>query len=167
MAAHTAISLEQYLHTSFPNPDPEFRDGEIVERSMPDYLHGQVQGLLFMFFALLRNRLRVFPSVETRLKMGPNKVLIPDVTVFYPERPKQQPDSPPFIAIEVLSVDDRLSAVREKLEEYRAWGVPHVWLVDPHSQRLYTCHSGLTEVPTLQIPELDIELKPTDVFDWQ
>ena len=75
------------------------------------------------------------------------------------------PDSPPLIAIEILSTDDRLTAVREKLQEYRTWGVGHVWLVDPHSQRLYTCDTGLTEVKSLVIPELGIELAPGQIFD--
>ena len=167
MGAHTAISLDDYLHTGFPNPDPEFREGKVVERTEPDYLHGKVQALLVVFFALLRSRVCVFPSVETRLKMGSSKVLIPDITVFFPEEPAQQPQKPPLIAIEILSPEDRLSAVREKLEEYRAWGVPHVWLVDPHSRRLYSCDSGFAEVNSLRVPELDAELKPADCFDWK
>jgi Uma2 family endonuclease len=166
MGASTAVSIEDYLRTSFPDLDREYRDGEIVERSMPDYLHGKAQLLLGIFFAMLRRRLPLFPASETRLRMGP-KVLIPDLSVFYPNEPPNQPTEPPLIAIEILSPDDRLSAVREKLEEYRAWGVPHVWLVDPHSRRLYTCEAGLTEVASLKVPELEIELKPADVFDWQ
>jgi Uma2 family endonuclease len=167
MGAQIATSIEDYLRTSYPDVDREYRNGEVVERSMPDYLHGKVQILLGIFFGLLRKRFPFFPSVETRLRMGPDKVLIPDVTVFYPEEPSRQPDTPPFIAIEILSIDDKLSAVREKLEEYRIWGISHVWLVDPHARRLYTCEPGLTEVTTLRIPELEIELKAADVFDWQ
>ena len=75
------------------------------------------------------------------------------------------PDSPPLIAIEVLSTDDRLTAVREKLEEYRAWGVPHVRLVDLHSRRLYICDCGLTEVTSFNVPELPVEISPTQIFD--
>ncbi len=75
------------------------------------------------------------------------------------------PDQPPFIAVEILSPDDRLNAVREKLEEYKSWGVPHVWLVDPHSRRMYTCEAGLTEVPSLRIPELDVEVTPSEIFE--
>jgi hypothetical protein len=61
--------------------------------------------------------------------------------------------------------DDRLTAVREKLEEYKAWGVPHVWLVDPHAKRLYMCDHGLMKVSSLQIPELGIEPLPDRIFD--
>jgi Uma2 family endonuclease len=75
------------------------------------------------------------------------------------------PDTPPLLVAEVLSLDDRLTAVREKLEEYKAWGVSHVWLVDPHGKRLYLCDNGLMEVTSLQIPELGIELLPGGIFD--
>ena len=174
MGASSAVSIKDYLQTSFPDLDREYRDGEILERSMPDYLHGKAQALLVVFFAMLRGRLPLFAASETRLQMGANKVLIPDVAVFYAVEPATQPVTPPLIAIEILSPDDRLSAVREKLEEYRAWGVPHVWLVDPHSRRLYACEGALyacegalTEVASLTIPDLSIELKPSDVFDWQ
>jgi Uma2 family endonuclease len=55
--------------------------------------------------------------------------------------------------------------VREKLEEYKSWGVPHVWLVDPHTKRLYMCDQVLVEVTSLQIPELSIELLPNQIFE--
>jgi len=75
------------------------------------------------------------------------------------------PDQPPFIAVEILSLDDRLTAVREKLEACKSWGVPHVWVVDPHSRRMYTCEAGLTEVASLRIPELDVEVTPGEIFE--
>lgn len=91
--------------------------------------------------------------------------LIPDISVFYPDEPNKVPENPPLIAIEVLSVDDRLTAVREKLEEYKGWGVRHVWLVDPHSRRIYTCEAGLTEVTSLEVPELGMEITPAQIFE--
>src|SRR5665213_1336467 len=165
MGAKSAISLEQYLHTTFPDVDREYRDGEIVERSLPDYLHGRVQGAIFAFFWALRTELALFPCVETRMRLRSNLVLIPDVAVFYPSGPARVPDTAPLVVAVVLSLDDRLTAVREKLEEYKAWGVPHVWLVDPHTKRLYMRDPGLVEVTSWQIPELGIELLPNRIFD--
>jgi hypothetical protein len=43
MGAKTALSVEQYLQTSFPGQDKEYRDGEVVERSLPTFLHGKPQ----------------------------------------------------------------------------------------------------------------------------
>jgi Uma2 family endonuclease len=67
--------------------------------------------------------------------------------------------------IEVLSDDDRMSQVREKLAEYRVWGVPHVWLVDPRTRRLYACEAILHEVTSLDLPDLGLSLAPSDIFD--
>jgi Uma2 family endonuclease len=165
MGTKAAISEEEYLHTSFPGVDCEYRDGELVERTLPEYIHGRTQTRIVFFFELLRERLSVFASVETRLKLREGLYLIPDVSVFWPTPPASVPDAPPLVAIEVLSPDDRMAAVREKLQEYRAWGVGHVWLVDPHSHRLYTCDTGLTEVISFFVPELNLTLGPEQIFD--
>jgi len=165
MAVGTAMSVEEYLTTSFPDLDKEYRDGELVERSLPDNLHSKTQVLVAAFFGGLRKSLPVFACISLRLKIRPALYLIPDVCVFYPAEPQgRYPDTPPFIAIEILSPDDKLTDVREKLETYRTWGVKHVWLVDPHSRRMYTCDSGLMEVATLQIPDLGLTLSPAEVF---
>jgi Uma2 family endonuclease len=100
------------------------------------------------------------------LKLSENLYLVPDISVFWPDEPAFAfPDHPPLVVIEILSNDDRATAVRAKLDEYRAWGVPHVWQVDPYLRKLYTCDAGLAEVPTLPIPELDLELRPEHVFE--
>ncbi len=166
MAAHTTISIEQYLHTAFPDTDREYRSGELVERALPDYLHGKAQSLLILFFALLRKKFSVYPCVETRMRIRPDVVLIPDVAVFYPDEPPRLPITPPLIVAEVLSPDDQLRSVRKKLEEYRVWGVPNVWLADPHSRKLYLWDGDLRESNSLTIPELGVEVLPADVFDW-
>lgn len=166
MPAGTALSVEQYLATSFPDLDKEYRDGELVERSLPDKLHSKTQGLLVGFFVARRRDLPVHTFPELRLRIRPTLILIPDVCVFYPNEPKDRfPDQPPFIAIEILSLDDTLKDVREKLEIYRNWGVPHVWLVDPHSRRMYTCDGALREVSSLEVPELGLNLTPGEVFE--
>src|SRR5580698_7648675 len=165
MGTKAAMPVEQYLHTSFPDLDKEYRDGEVVERSLPTFLHGKTQGLIAAFFVALRRMHSLYVCTETRMRLRPDLYLIPDVAVFHPTAPSEVPDFPPLIVIEILSPDDRLSAVREKLEEYRAWGVVHVWLVDPYSKRMYTCNGGLAEVQALAIPELGAELNASDVFE--
>lgn len=165
MGTKTAMPVEEYLRAAFPGVDCEYRDGEVLERSMPDDLHSATQGLLCGFFIPLRQKLALFVRPEIRMKVREDLYLIPDVAIFHLEKPALIPDSPPLIAIEILSPDDRHSAVRSKLQEYRDWGVRHVWLVDPHSRRLYTCDSGLTETTLFEVPELGIELGPTQIFE--
>jgi Uma2 family endonuclease len=158
------MSVEEYLHTAFPDLDKEYRDGELMERSMPDYLHGKTQALVVAFFLARSDQFSLYPCVETRVRIRHGRYLTPDVAVFYPVEPSGVPETPPLVAIEVLSPDDRMSEVREKLEEYRTWGVPHVWLIDPRLRRFYMCDAGLIEQSTLRIPEMGIELTGEDIF---
>ena len=100
------------------------------------------------------------------MRLPGNRVLIADVAVFHPVRsPLEFPDTAPLIAIEILSPDDRTSEVRAKLQEYIAWDVRHVWLVDPQSHRMYRCADKLIEVDRLSIDELELEPTPSDIFN--
>lgn len=159
------MPVEVYLRTTYPDLDREYRDGDVLERTLPDYLHGKTQMLLVLFFGALRQSLSIFPCSEVRMKLREGLYLIPDVAVFYATEPGQIPDTPPLIAIEILSPDDRLTQVREKLEAFQKWGVAHMWLVDPHGRHLYRYESGLMEVDSLKVPELSLELRAKDVFE--
>ena len=99
------------------------------------------------------------------MKIRSRRYVIPDLAVFWPEEPIGVPETPPLVAIEILSLDDRLAEVRDRLEEYKAWGVAHVWLVDPHSRRMYMYEAGLLEAQSLKISELGIELAGPDIFE--
>ena len=91
--------------------------------------------------------------------------LIPDIAVFHGPEPPEVPDYPPLVAIEILSPDDRLDAVTEKLEEYRAWGVAHTWAVDPIARHFYNYAGTMNQVAELRLPELGIELTPAVLFN--
>jgi Uma2 family endonuclease len=168
MGASAGISAEQYLRTSFPDLDREYRDGEIVERSLPDYLHSRTQLLIGVFFEALRRKLSAYACPELRVKLRDGLYLIPDIAVFWPSPPPvdRPAETPPLIAIEILSPDDRLGDVRRKLDDYVTWGVKYVWLVDPHSRRMYACEeAGLREVRSLSVAELSVELAGQDIFE--
>ena len=167
MATKAAVSEEEYLRTSFPDLDREYRAGEIEERSLPDYSHGKIQGNIAAFCKPLRKTHRLFASVETRVKLRPGRYVIPDVAIFWPEEPKSRlPDVPPLIAVEILSLDDRLSKVLDKLREYQHWGVRHIWLADPEARLLYTFSAeGLQEVTAYHIPEAGLDVTAEDIFD--
>src|SRR5580704_13735352 len=166
MGTKAVLPVAEYLRTSYADLDKEYRDGVLVERSLPDYLHSKTQGLLIALFVALRKAFPVFVCPELRVQVRPGLIRIPDVSVYYPNEPQDRvPATPPFVAIEILSPDDRMAAVKSKLAEYREWGVAHVWLVDPHSKRIYTFGAELLEVSSLQISELGLELKPADIFE--
>ncbi|MBL8173570.1 MAG: Uma2 family endonuclease, partial [Bryobacterales bacterium] len=133
----------------------------------PDPLHARVQMKLGAFFVSREQTHRTFAYSGLRLKPREGRVIIPDVAVFVPNLIGNVAPVglAPFIAVEILSPDDRMSEVRNKLEEYADWGVSHIWLIEPHSKRLYLRKDGLHEVLSYSIPELDLHLTPADLFD--
>jgi Uma2 family endonuclease len=150
VATKTQITAEQYLRMTF-EPDAEFVRGEIVERAMPDYLHGRLEYLISLAFGRLIQSSRLYPCLEVRMKLAADVYRIPDVAVFT-ESQQPVPDTPPLIAIEILSKDDRHSDVMQKLEEYLAWGIANIWVVDPITKRFsaYT-HLGLQNVSSFSL----------------
>lgn len=167
MATKAVLSEAEYLRTSFPGVDQEFHDGEIIERTMPDPLHSRTQAKLCAFFINNERNHRTFSYPELRLRPRPDRVIIPDVAVYCPNLigNTAPTDIEPLIIIDILSPDDRMSEVRNKLQEYIDWGVPHVWLIDPHMKRLYLCKDGLHEVPSYTLPEINLTVTPADLFD--
>jgi Uma2 family endonuclease len=166
MATKAALSEEEFLRTSFPDVEKEYRDGEVLERSMPNYAHSKAQGRFAVFFGVREKSHGVFPCPELRLRLRTGRYVTPDICVFWPREPQMPvPEILPLIVIEILSPDDKLAEVRDKLQEYRDWGVAHVWLTDPERRIFYVYDHGLLEVPSYQVPELNLEVTPAGIFD--
>ena len=51
-------------------------------------------------------------------------------------------DQPQWIAVEVLSPEDRHSRVQEKIEDYRNFQAPKIWVVDPIKRIGWDCSDG-------------------------
>jgi Uma2 family endonuclease len=165
MASRLQVAPAEYLSTSFEGTDREYVRGEIVERSMPDYPHGQMQAALGALFWRFRDSHRLFVCSETRMRLAPDLYRIPDVAVFAESEPAEPvPSQPPLIVIEIISPDDRYSEVLEKLMEYQRWGVPLIWVVDPRQKTLAAYHAGvLALVSRLPLPGYPLELS-ADLF---
>jgi len=134
-----------------------------VERSLPDFFHSRAQSRLIQFLGQFEKTPGVYACAELRMRLREGLVLIPDICVYISE-PTKVPTTPPLIAIEILSDDDRLTKVLQKLEEYRTWGVAHVWLVDPQGKHMYIWTGALTEVTAFPIPEFNASILPNDLF---
>jgi Uma2 family endonuclease len=67
----------------------------------------------------------------------------PDLTVLRADAPDEQIIThPPLIVIEILSPGDSLLGMREKIEDYLAFAIPNIWVVDPSDRMGYVCRSG-------------------------
>jgi Uma2 family endonuclease len=165
MASRLQVAPGEYLSTSFEGTDREYVRGEIVERSMPNFPHGEMQFELAFRFRQLRDSHRLFGCSETRMRLAPDLYRIPDIAVFAESRPDEAvPSNPPLVAIEIVSPDDRYSEMLEKLLEYRQWGVANIWVVDPNRRTLATYEDEvLRTVPKLALPGYPFELS-ADLF---
>ena len=101
--------------------------------------------------------------VEQRVQVNPTRFRIPDVCVILGEPDGQILRKPPFICIEILSPEDRMSRVEERIDDFLAMGVNYVWVLDPQTRRAYsaTAAEGLCEIksgvlktenPALEVP---------------
>jgi Uma2 family endonuclease len=164
MATKAQITPEQYLDMTFEH-DAEFVHGEIVHRAMPNYTYGRIQTLLSSLFEAVRSPHRLFACSDVRMKLAPDLYRIPDTAVFAIPPKTEVPEQAPLAVIEILSPDDRYHDVVQKLEEYRAWGVPNIWVVDPLAKRfaIYT-DWGLQYVSSLALADYPFELTPGNLF---
>ena len=158
----TLVSIEEYLDTSY-SPDREYVDGVVMERNLGERSHSRVQHILSLLLAQQAPSLFVWP--EQRVRTRPTRSRVPDVCITETDPGTDVFLDPPLICIEILSRRDEVSRVLEKLEEYVAFGVREIWLIDPRRFKLYTYQTALVEVPALTLPSYGIELTPDAVFD--
>lgn len=137
MASRTLVSVEEYLRTSY-RPDCDYVDGEIVERNLGELDHSDLQGEIVTYFRTRLRKSGVFAYPEQRVQVSPTRFRIPDVCVLTSKPTEQIFRTPPFIAIEILSKDDRISAMQERIDDYLNFGVRYVWLIDPRTRRAWT-----------------------------
>src|SRR5919198_386046 len=139
MSVETLIPVEEYLKTSY-DPDVEYVDGVLVERNVGDWLHSLVQRNLIVAFN--RKFPRVYAVPELRSQTSATRYRLPDVCVLVtPPKTKYLVEAA-FLAIEVLSEDDSMSKMLEKLEEYERKGVSNIWVIDPRLRRMAVYSDG-------------------------
>jgi Uma2 family endonuclease len=59
-----------------------------------------------------------------------------------PEPDEQILTRPPFICIEILSRDQSISDMQERVQDFLEFGVPYVWILDPKSRQAWQCTPG-------------------------
>jgi Uma2 family endonuclease len=167
MLANTQIGVEEYLALELPDrPEPDYVHGEVVEWGLPTQIHYRIQALLCLLFARLRQGATLDLLPELRVRIEPRLLRVIDFAVYRGSRPQgRHVTDPAFVAIEIVSPDDNYYNISQRLEDYRRWGVPHVWLIDPWLKKLYEfTEAGLLQRASLTLPDLDFTLSAEDVF---
>ncbi len=154
------VSVNEYLSTTY-RPDCDYVDGRVVERNVGELDHSS---LMARAGAALFSREResgTWTLLSLRIRVAPTRIRVPDVCVFAGPKPNEQvPTRPPFICIEILSRDQSLSDMQERVRDFLGFGVPYVWILDPQSRQAWQCTPGemrqvaelRTEGPAILVP---------------
>jgi Uma2 family endonuclease len=162
----TLISVDEYLHTVY-RPDCDYVDGEVLERNMAERTHGVTQRELLIIFTVRHPEWNAFAFPEQRIQVRSTRFRIPDVCVYVDEEPKEEIfHTPPFLCIEILSPEDWIQRIQDRIDDYLNFGVPYVWVINPRTRRgwIYTkdeireVKDGVlrTENPAFAVPLAEI-----------
>jgi len=100
------------------------------------------------------------------MRLAEDLYRISDVAVFEGTGPTEEiPIAPPMLIVEISSPDDRFYDLMQKFEEYRAWGVQHIWLVEPELKRCHVYDNGsLAQVSRFTLPQFSLEILAAELF---
>ena len=161
MSTRTLISVEEYLASSY-EPDCDYIDGAVEERNLGEGTHARLQLRIGAYLLSHYEHEGIEVGTEWRVQVKPGRYRIPDVCVVLGHG-EEVLTRPPFLCIEILSPEDRMSRVQQRIRDYLEMGVPYVWVLDPQTQQAYTATpaEGLREVkngvlrtgnPALELP---------------
>ncbi len=135
MTATTLVPLRDYLVSTY-HPDKEFVDGELQERNVGTLDHSHLQARLMFLLRDTSHELHIYP--ELRIQVAASRFRIPDLLATLGSKPTEQiPTSPPYLVIEILSPDDSMSSMQEKLDDYVAFGIENIWIFDPSRKKAF------------------------------
>ncbi|MGI8742663.1 MAG: Uma2 family endonuclease [Bryobacteraceae bacterium] len=140
--------------TEFDGPDCEYVDGEIIERNMGQYRHGNIQLWVGILLGMMAKRIGLKVSVEVRIKISESRYRIPDL-IGLAQRGRS-------VGCEILSPTDQPIETFQKIQEYLAAGIEWIWVIDPYKGRamVYSYENPAgetvtvlrTEAPAIKIP---------------
>jgi Uma2 family endonuclease len=98
------------------------------------------------------------------MQVAPGRVRIPDVVVSEIPLPDEEVfTSPPYLCVEVMSPDDTIAAMQDRLDDCLHFGVANVWVIDPWKHRKHrgwhvtaagwaTAEGGVMRIAALRPP---------------
>lgn len=117
------ISVEEYLASAY-SPDCDYIDGDVLERAFGERDHSAAQREILFWLGqnYPEDRRSILP--EQRVQVGKTRFRVPDICVLAPEAPVEAVvTTPPFLCIEILSPEDRMGRVMDRVHDYAAMGV--------------------------------------------
>ena len=175
-----SLTLSEFLERPETEPASEYIDGNIIQKPMPQGEHSLLQGELCEAInrvARAEKIARAFP--ELRCTFG-GQALVPDVAVFRWDRIPRTPAGKianrfeiyPDWVIEILSPEQQMTVLLNKLLHYSQNGTSIGWAIDPkvktiicimENQRLAS-FQGEAQLPVLE--GIDLQLTTAEILSW-
>ncbi len=163
MAVQTKLITAEELER-MPQNDAhiELVKGEIVEMAPAGHEHGDIAGNIFASlhnFVHQRKLGKVY-AAETGflLSLNPDTVRAPDAAFVSSSRAAQQKrregffNGAPDLAVEVMSPEDTVEQVEEKVLDYLRAGTKLIWVVHPKTQTI-TVYRSLSNIRVLTLDD--------------
>ncbi|MCY7331686.1 MAG: Uma2 family endonuclease [Pseudanabaena sp. CAN_BIN31] len=180
------LSLDDFLEMPETEPESEYFDNEIIQKSFAGGKHSVIQGELpFFINQNLRSKRIARAFLELRCTFG-GMSIVPDISVFRWERIVRDPDSRianifnilPDWMIEILSPDQRQGKLVKKILFALEHGTEIAWLLDPDEELIFIYRANQTLYQTVELcdrPEqvlpmpdfaINLQLTVENIFNW-
>jgi Uma2 family endonuclease len=167
MATSTVVPVSEYLSTMY-RPDCDYINGEIQERNSGEADHSELQRQLLKLLFTPESERHIRANPELRVQIGPDRFRVPDICIRLEPVPREQiVRTAPLLCIEILSPEDRVSRMRERVRDYLDMGVREVWVVNADSRSVMVfAGTGMVEhtAGELPVPETPVTLAIADIF---
>jgi Uma2 family endonuclease len=154
MAATTSlISVEEYLKTS-TDPDCEYVAGRLEERAVGEFDHARWQIIIGAYFLVREKELGVLCGTELRVQTRADSFRVPDVALLSRSAPREQIIThPPLAVFEILSPEDTMTRMLDKLAEYEQMGIGAIWVIEPKKRVYFRYRDGqLAQGSVFELP---------------
>jgi Uma2 family endonuclease len=167
MATSAVVPVSEYLSTAY-RPDCDYVDGEVQERNLGESDHSELQRQLLKLLSTPESEKHLRANPELRVQVGPDRFRVPDICVrLEPVAREQIVRTAPLLCIEILSPEDRLSRMRERVRDFLDMGVREVWVVNPESRSVMIfAGAGMVEhsAEEISVPATPVRLAIADIF---
>lgn len=144
--ASTLLTAADFARIPDPGHPQELLRGVVVDMPPPKFRHGKICGRITTYLTLfvdehhlghvLGNDSGVVTERDPDTVRGPDVAFVSYTKVRATENPEYLTIAPDAV-FEVFSPSDRWSEMHVKVAEYRAMGVPAVYVIDPATARVH------------------------------
>lgn len=167
LPTQTLISVEEYLSTMY-RPDCDYLEGKVQERNIGETPHAGLLAFLCWFFRNHQTDWGIEVSSEQRVQVLESRFRIPDLCLLSEDAPYERiVRTPPILCIEILSSEDRMREIQDRLSDYARMGVPCSWVIDPWRRTAFTAGADGVLHPEdecLTVPNTPISIGVEAIF---